>query len=43
MAGYNHRNTLVKFYDDDQGYGYPKFLSNYHLRIAKAKRYEGSI
>ena len=37
MAGYNHRNTLVKFYDDDQGYGYPKFLSNYHLRIAKPK------
>jgi integrase len=35
MAGYNHRNTLVKFYDDDQGYGYPKFLPNFHLRVAK--------
>ena len=37
MAGYNHRNTLVKFYDDDQGYGYPKFLPNFHLRVAKPR------
>ncbi len=37
MAGYNHRNTLVKFYDDDQGYGEPKFIPNLHLRVAKPK------
>ena len=35
MAGYNHRNTLIKFYDDDQGYGAAKFLPNKHLRVAK--------
>jgi len=37
MAGYNHRNTLVRFYDDDQGYGEPKFVPNLHLRVAKPK------
>ena len=37
MAGYNHRNTLVRFYDDDQGYGLPKFVPNLHLRVAKPK------
>ena len=37
MAGYNHRNTLVKFYDDNQGYGEPKFIPNLHLRVAKPK------
>tara|TARA_R100000988_G_scaffold101865_2_gene75681 strand:- start:28 stop:1170 length:1143 start_codon:yes stop_codon:yes gene_type:complete len=37
MAGYNHRNSLVKFYDDDQGYGEPKFIPNLHLRVAKPK------
>ena len=35
MAGYNHRQTLVKFYDDDDGYGVAEFRSNTHLRIAK--------
>ena len=35
MAGYNHRNTLIRFYDDDQGYGAAKFLPNKHLRVAK--------
>ena len=35
MAGYNHRNTLVRFLDDDQGYGYGEFLPNKHLRVAK--------
>ena len=35
MAGYNKRNTLVRFTDDEQGYGEAKFLSNKHLRIAK--------
>lgn len=37
MAGYNHRNTLIKFYDDDQGFGEPKFVPNLHLRVAKPK------
>ena len=37
MAGYNHRNTLVRFYDDDKGYGLPKFVPNLHLRVAKPK------
>jgi integrase len=37
LAGYNHRNTLVKFYDDDQGFGEPKFVPNLHLRVAKPK------
>ena len=35
MAGYNHRNTLVRFLDDDKGYGYADFLANKHLRVAK--------
>ena len=35
MAGYNHRNTLVRFRDDDKGYGYADFLANKHLRVAK--------
>ena len=35
MAGYNQRQTLVKFYDDDDGYGVAEFRSNKHLRIAK--------
>ena len=35
MAGYNHRNTLVRFLDDDKGYGYGDFLPNKHLRVAK--------
>ena len=35
MAGYNHRNTLVRFLDDDKGYGYGDFLANKHLRVAK--------
>ena len=35
MAGYNNRNLLVRFIDDDQGYGVADFLPNKHLRIAK--------
>jgi len=35
MAGYNNRNLLVRFLDDDQGYGYSDFLPNKHLRVAK--------
>ena len=35
MVGYNHRDTLVRFYDDDDGYGVAEFRSNKHLRIAK--------
>ena len=35
MAGYNQRQLLVRFYDDDDGYGVAEFRSNYRLRIAK--------
>ena len=35
MCGYNNRTTLVKFRDDDNGYGYAEFLPNKHLRVAK--------
>ena len=35
MAGYNTRQTLVKFYDDDDGYGVAEYRANKHLRIAK--------
>ena len=35
MAGYNHRQSLVNFFDDDDGYGTHEFKSNTHLRIAK--------
>ena len=35
MVGYNQRQTLVNFYDDDDGYGTHEFKSNTHLRIAK--------
>ena len=35
MAGYNHRNSLVRFLDDEQGYGYAEFLANKHLRVSK--------
>jgi len=35
MAGYNNRNLLVRFLDDDQGYGYSDFLPNKKLRVAK--------
>ena len=37
MAGYNHRITLIKFRDDDDGYGYPEFLPNPHLRVSKPR------
>ena len=30
MVGYNHRQTLVRFYDDDDGYGVAEFRSNKH-------------
>jgi integrase len=32
MAGYNKRQLLLTFEDDENGYGVPKFLSNKHLR-----------
>jgi integrase len=35
MVGYNHRDTLVRFFDDDDGYGVAEFRHNPHLRIAK--------
>ena len=35
MAGYNQRQSLVNFYDDDDGYGTHEFKSNVPLRIAK--------
>ena len=35
MAGYNHRIDLVKFRDDEDGYGYVEFLPNKHLRVSK--------
>ena len=35
MAGYNHRQTLVDFTEDEDGYGIHKFKSNKHLRVMK--------
>ena len=35
MCGYNNRTTLVRFIDDDNGYGYGEFLPNKHFRVAK--------
>ena len=35
MCGYNNRSSLVRFIDDDNGYGYGEFLPNTHLRVAK--------
>mgnify|MGYP003119098082 FL=1 len=35
MCGYNHRQTLVDFTEDDDGYGIHKFKSNKHLRVMK--------
>ena len=35
MVGYNNRDTLVRFFDDDDGYGVAEFRHNPHLRIAK--------
>jgi len=37
MAGYNHRQSLVSFFDDDDGYGVAEFKSNKSLRVAKPK------
>lgn len=37
MAGYNHRNTLVEWYDDDNGSAQVKFISNKHLRVIAPK------
>ena len=37
MAGYNHRISLIKFRDDEDGYGYAEFLPNKHLRVSKPK------
>ena len=33
MAGYNKRQSMVTWYDDDSGYGVEKFLPNKHLRV----------
>ena len=35
MAGYNHRQTLIDFDEDEDGYGIHIFKSNKHLRINK--------
>ena len=35
MAGYNHRQSLVEFDEDEDGYGIHIFKSNTHLRINK--------
>ena len=37
MAGYNHRIDLVKFEDDEDGFGVVKFQSNKHLRVSKPR------
>ena len=37
MAGYNHRKSLVTFYDDENGDGVVQFQTNKHLRINKPK------
>ena len=37
LAGYNDRIDLVKFRDDEDGYGYPIFKANFHKRVAKPK------
>lgn len=37
MAGYNHRNTLVEWYDDDNGSAQVKFIPNKHLRVIAPK------
>ena len=37
MAGYNHRQSLVEFDEDEDGYGIHRFKSNTHLRINKAE------
>ncbi len=33
MAGYNKRQSLVTFEDDENGYGVRKFIPNKHLRV----------
>ena len=35
MAGYNHRQSLVDFDEDEDGYGIHIFKSNKHLRVLK--------
>ena len=37
MAGYNDRIDLVKFRDDEDGYGYPEFKANFHKRVSKPR------
>ena len=41
MAGYNQRQTLIDFYDDDDGSGVAEFKSNKKLRIAKPVSWRG--
>ena len=37
LAGYNDRIDLVKFRDDEDGYGYPEFKANFHKRVSKPR------
>lgn len=37
MAGYNNRQTLVEFEDDDNGEAVVKFIPNKHLQIIAPK------
>ena len=37
MAGYNHRQSLVEFDEDDDGYGIHRFKPNKHLRVNAPK------
>jgi len=37
MAGYNNRITLIRFRDDEDGYGVAEFLPNKHLRVNAPK------
>ena len=40
MFGYNHRLQLIKFRDDEKGYGYTEFLPNFHLRVNRPRDYD---
>ena len=37
LAGYNHINTLVEWYDHDNGSAQVKFIPNKHLRVIAPK------
>ena len=40
MAGYNKRQSLVTFEDDENGYGVRKFIPNKHLRVIAPKSWK---